>query len=181
MLKVLGIHSNVAGDAGLTAGHAWLTMHFENGRSTSIGLWTSSLTESRRFVKDPTGFMLGETHDVEFGLEDEKGYTAVASRYYALEAGQAGVATKIIGEFIGWRYSNTCASWAKDVVRRLTGEELASADMLGVTDTPRALGSAILSLERKQATSLQLPKRVRGNPVQDASNSAIGLQSSVRG
>jgi hypothetical protein len=93
MLKVLGVHSNVLGDASLPDGHAWLSMHFENGNHTSIGLWTSSLGEARRFIKDPTGFMLGETHDVEFGIEDQKQYVAKASRYYVLTKDQAQLST----------------------------------------------------------------------------------------
>ncbi len=54
MLKILGVHSNVNGNASLTDGHAWPILHLENGNSTSIGLWTSTLYEARRFIKDPT-------------------------------------------------------------------------------------------------------------------------------
>ncbi len=168
MLKVLGVHSNVLDDQAIGDGHAWLTLHFENGNSTSIGLWTSSLGEVRRVVKDPTGFMLGETFDVKFGLENKLGYRAKASRFYALTKDQALLATKVMGAFTGWRFANTCATWATDVVKRVVGEELPSSELAGATNTPRALGGAIKRLERIQPTSLQCPRGIKGNPICDA-------------
>ena len=169
MLQTLGIHSNVIGNASLTDGHAWLTMHFPNGNSTSVGLWTSTLGESRRLVKDPTGFMLGETYDVEFGWEIAKHYQARASRFYRLSPDQAKFSTKVLGAYTSWRYSNTCATWATSVVHQLTGEEIASSELLGITNTPRALGNALVQLERRNPTSLQSPKLVLGNPLLRAS------------
>jgi hypothetical protein len=73
MLTVIGVHSNVTGDASLTDGHAWITLHFSNGRSTSVGLWTPTLFEARRFVKDRIGALdsTAENFDVQWGLEDE--------------------------------------------------------------------------------------------------------------
>lgn len=169
LLDILGVHSNVAGDAALTDGHAWLSMHFQNGRFTTIGLWTTTLDEPRRFIKDPTGFMLGETFDVEFGRETAKAYRAKASRYYRLTQTEARSATRVLTTNASWRFSNTCASWATNVVRGLTGEELGSSEWGGWTNTPRALANAIVALERKQPTSLASPKIVVGNPVRDAS------------
>ena len=67
-----------------------------------------------------------------------------------------------------WRYSHTCASWARDVVAHVAGEELPAAGFGGITDTPSALGTAIVRLEAKQPTSLLNPKPVRGNPVVSA-------------
>lgn len=181
VLKILGVHSNAIGDAALTDGHAWLTLHFQSGKSTSIGLWTTSLDESRRFVKDPTGFLLGETFDVEFGREVDKQYAALARRYYQLSEDQARFSNKVLGSFASWRFSNTCASWAARVVRELTGEDLASKELLGYTDTPRSLGNAIMELEKKGPTSVGAPQHVQGNPVLRGSfPAAFGSQSSRR-
>lgn len=168
MLKTLGIHSNVTGEASLAEGHAWLTLHFDNGNSTTIGLWTTTF-DTRRFIKDPTGFMLGETLDVEFGIEARNGYVSKASRYYSLTNDQAAVATKILVSNANWRFSHTCASWATEVVHQLTGEELESTELLGLTNTPRALGTAILELEAKQPTTPSMPKVVTGNAIEGAS------------
>lgn len=82
MLEILGIHSSVTGNAALTDGHAWLSMHFTNGNHTTVGLWTTTLFQARRIVKDPTGAILDESFDVNFGLEDQKNYRPAASRYY---------------------------------------------------------------------------------------------------
>lgn len=165
MLKTLGIHSSAAGTVAFTAGHAWLTLHFANGNSTSVGLWTSTLAEPRRFVRDPTGFALGETLDVEWGLEISKQYRAAASRYYGLTPGQAKHATSALIASASWRFTNTCATWATEVVRRLAGEELDSTELLGATNTPRALGNAILALEAKSPTSLGHPRPVVFRPI----------------
>lgn len=165
MLKTLGIHSNAAEGDAIDAGHAWLTLHFANGRSTSVGLWTNSLGELRRFFPDPTGFLLGETLDVEWGLEDGKGYQSKARRYYGLSEGQARSATAVLSASGNWRFTNTCASWATEVVRRLVGEEIASAELAGATNTPRALGAAIHRLEGQSPTSLHMPRVARASPV----------------
>ena len=74
MLNVLGVHSNVAGGEVCTAGHAWLSMNFANGRSTSVGLWAEGgLLQNNHFIRDPVGFMEGsaEVFEVNFGKEDE--------------------------------------------------------------------------------------------------------------
>ena len=136
MLRVLSVHSNAIGDANSTDGHAWLNMHFANGRHVSAGLWTTSLGDLHRFVKDPTGLFDPDTYDM--------------------------MATST------WRYSHTCASWAREVVRRVTGEDLESAGFGGLTDTPSALGCTIVKLEAKQPTSLAHPRLVLGSPVSSA-------------
>ena len=95
MLRILGVHSNVIGGANSTAGHAWLSMHFGNGRHVSVGLWTSSLDDLHRFVKDPTGIFDPETYDINIGFEDRRGYVARASRYYGLSPSQGTAATRM--------------------------------------------------------------------------------------
>ncbi len=172
MLEVLGIHSNVASTAQFSDGHAWLSMHFSNGRSTTVGLWTTTLFESRRIVRDPTGAILDESFDVNFGLEDERGDIAAASRYYGLSPTQARRAVAVMGSYTGWRFTNTCASWASKVVRELLGEELDSSELGGLTDTPRALAKAIEDREAKEPTTLDRPKRIQSAPIVTSSLSS---------
>ena len=140
-------------------------MHFANGRHVSVGLWTTSLNDLHRFIKDPTGIFDPDTYDINIGMEDKLQYLARARRYYGLNAPQGIAATRIMMATSTWRYSHTCASWARDVVARVTGEELQSAGFARLTDTPSALGAAIAKLEAKQPTSLMHPKPVHGNPV----------------
>jgi len=145
VLEVIGIHSNVTGDTKLTDGHAWLGMHFTNGKHTTVGLWTTTLFESRRMVKDPSGAILDESFDVNFGLEVERNCKPPASRYYKLGEAQAKRAVSIMGSYTGWRFTNTCASWATTIVHELLGEDLESSELGVLTQTPRALGQAIFA------------------------------------
>jgi hypothetical protein len=172
MTKIIGVHSNVTGDAKLTDGHAWITLHFSNGRHTSIGLWdhTPTLLNAKNLIYDKIGVFnaTAETFDVEWGLEEKRGYRAKASRYYGLSEGQTRAAVAALGAYSGWRFSNTCATWATHVVIQLTGEELDSEELLGYTNTPRALGNAIQKLEARHPTSLRHPRSVINNPITGA-------------
>ena len=175
MVKVIGVHSSVAGaiEAHLTDGHAWITMHFQNGRSTTVGLWNRGPLEARNLVRDPIRVTdsTAERFDVQFGLEDKRHYRARASRYYGLTQNEGMLASRTIGVYTGWRVTNTCATWATRVVKELTGEELDSPEFGGLTNTPRALGSAILLLESTQHTTLEHPKMAVGSPVTRAGSS----------
>lgn len=70
-----------------------------------------------------------------------------------------------MGSYAGWRFTNTCASWATRVVHELIGEDLDSSELAGMTNTPRALGAAIGKLEAGTPTSLANPKKIMSNPV----------------
>ena len=61
MLSVIGIHCKVddKGKISATSGHAWLTVHFTNGRRDSVGLWPEEddlNNMARLLVRDPVGF-----------------------------------------------------------------------------------------------------------------------------
>jgi len=116
----------------------------------------------RRFFKDPTGAIDPDTFDINIGNEDRRAYHAKASRYYGLTSAQGVAATRVIMAMSTWRYGHTCASWARDVAARITGEELRSEGFGGLTDTPSSLGSAIAQREAKQLTSVRRPKPVYG-------------------
>jgi hypothetical protein len=149
---ILGIHSNVAGDTHeLTAGHAWLTIT-ENGTTTFYGLWPDA---------HPMVVNNGDGSDIRVGLEASA--KAVASRYYKLSDAQAKHFKALMLSNVGWRYTNTCASWASEVVYEIVGEDVDSDDYLGF-ETPRELGRNILILERTDPTSMHAPKKLERNP-----------------
>jgi hypothetical protein len=64
---------------------------------------------------------------------------------------------------VAWSYTNTCASWASEMVYILVGEDVDSDDNFGF-ETPRELGESILELEAKNPTTIHSPKSVTKNP-----------------
>jgi hypothetical protein len=148
----LGIHSNVAGgDESFDAGHAWLTIT-DMGKTTTYGLWPDS---------HPNVVDNGDKSDIRIGLEASS--KSVASRYYRLSDAQAKVFNSLVASNITWRITNTCASFASEIVGEVVGEDI-DADDYGGFETPRELGESILRLEKKLATSLQTPKPLKQNP-----------------
>ena len=162
MIKILGVHSNVLGSAGLKDGHAWISVHYTNGNLATVGLWTDSLTEPRRFVRDPIGIFAStaEHFDVRWDEELKRNYKALVSRFYGLSSNGAHKAIKALGHYTGWRYTNTCASFASYVVGQVTGEKLGVSDH-GL-ETPRALAHSIAVAEGRERTSLAKPRQIRG-------------------
>lgn len=153
MNMILGIHSNVAGEnQDYTAGHAWLTITHD-GKTTCYGLWPDA---------HPSVTDNGDKSDIRVGMEASQ--KAVASRYYRLSDAQAKHFNKLMSANVAWRYTNTCASWASEIVEEVIGEDV-DADDYGGFETPRELGRNILLLEKKQPTSLSSPKPLKQNPV----------------
>lgn len=149
---VLGIHSNVAGTKNdFSAGHAWLTITHD-GKTKHYGLWPDA---------HPNVIDNGDGSDIRVGMEASA--TAVASRYYRLSDAQAKHFNTLMMANVSWRYTNTCASWASEVVAEVVGEDVDADDNLGF-ETPRELGESILALEAKQATSISAPKPLTQNP-----------------
>lgn len=149
---VLGIHSTVnPGTEGsfnqLTDGHAWISVT-RNGQTQVYGLWP----DAHPNVPDN-----GRRSDIRTGLE--AGYPASASRYYALTAEQAAALELRLRENVTWGYGNTCASWASDTARAVTGERVQGGELLGLTDTPRKLIESINALERQRDTTPSNPLR----------------------
>lgn len=145
---VLGIHTNTLPGAGLTDGHAWLTIT-RNGRTEAYGLWPN--THPRFANEDPH-----PPSDVRRGIEN--GFPATASRYYALTPEQARAFETAVAERVTWGYTNTCASWASDTAHRVTGERVNASELLGVTDTPRQIHESIGALEAHRATAPDRPQ-----------------------
>jgi hypothetical protein len=155
----MGGSSELSGDK-FTDGHAWLTLHYPNGRHTSVGLWAErDLLELNHLIRDPIGLTqhTQEQFEVNFGLEEKKLYRPKASRYYGLRQGQSTKAIMFIGQYAGWRATYTCATWATEKIEQIFGVELASREFFGFTNTPRALGLALTRLNALSRTSVSNP------------------------
>ncbi len=149
---ILGIHSNVAGgDNDYTGGHAWLTIT-EKGKTTFYGLWPDA---------HPSVVDNGDGSDIRIGLEASA--KAVASRFYKLSEAQAIQFNALMKANVVWRYTNTCASWASEIVYEIVGEDVDADDYMGF-ETPRELGRNLLILEKKDPTTIYAPKRLEKNP-----------------
>jgi len=179
MLSVIGIHSGlhqIPGQPNLLRnigdGHAWLTLHYLNGASESVGLWPAGARtvglppdqrlQFRMVVRDPVGFLPDseETFDVVFGLEKKYHYLALASRYYGLYSNQSSKAIMALGQYTGWRITNNCATWATEKIVEIFGARLASEEFHFV-NTPRALQIAIQKLEARDPTAVNRPKYMK--------------------
>ncbi len=149
---ILGIHSNIAGDdAKYQGGHAWISIK-DKGKTTVYGLWPDA--HSRTIDN-------GSKSDIRVGMEERD--KAVASRYYSLSDAQAKHFNALMKANVAWQYTNTCASWASDVVQSVVGEDVDADDTFGF-ETPRELGKSIQELELKYPTSQISPKKVTKNP-----------------
>ena len=150
-LIILGIHSNVAADAGFTDGHAWLSVS-RDGVVTTYGLWPD---DHPRIVA--MGLNDPKKSDIRVGME--AGQIARASRYYKLTPTQNLLLEEKLKENFAWHYTNTCASWASKTASSLTKENI-DADEAFVTDTPRKLTETIIKLEKLRPTSIVNPKGI---------------------
>ncbi|MEI7867350.1 MAG: hypothetical protein WCI11_05625 [Candidatus Methylumidiphilus sp.] len=149
---ILGIHSNIAGDDNdYTGGHAWLTIT-ESGKTSFYGLWPDA---HPRVVDN------GDDSDIRNGLEASA--KAVASRYYKLSDAQAKQFNALMKANVAWRYTNTCASWASEIVYEVVGEDVDADDYMGF-ETPRELGRNILLLEKTDPTTVYASKGLEKNP-----------------
>lgn len=147
----LGIHSNVdpAGPTSLTDGHAWISVN-RDGVVSTYGLWPDDHPMIR-------GMGLSNDGGSDIRRNLEAGQPASASRYYALTPEQAQNLERELKGSVHWGYTNTCASWAGDVSRRVTGERLDTSEVLGITDTPRQLSESIREKEKLQPTAPATP------------------------
>jgi hypothetical protein len=150
-LIILGIHSNVPADAGLTDGHAWLTVS-RDGVVTTYGLWPDSHPRIAAMKLDDP-----EKSDIRIGME--AGDISRSSRFYKLTSTQNILLEKKLKENVTWHYTYTCASWASTTASSVTKENV-DADELFLTDTPRKLTETILKLEKARPTSIGNPKGI---------------------
>jgi len=151
MSTVLGIHTNLtggssAGDAKMTGGHAWITVH-RGGNVEYYGLWPD---------QHPHVIDNGPGSDVRRGME--KRDRAADSRYYLLSSEQEKVLTRHLMISVKWRYTHNCSSWATEIVRKVTTENItANEPIIAFVETPRQLGMSIRRLEARLPSSISSP------------------------
>jgi hypothetical protein len=166
MLSVIGIHSKIddGGKVSATSGHAWLTVHFTNGRRDSVGLWPDGQdlrddNSYRLLIKDPVGVskMTEEKLAVCWGKEIAGHYKPFASRYYGLRQGQQTKAVHCLGQYTGWRVTNNCTTWATEKIKEIFGVAIGHSEFIGLIDTPRALGARLSQLETVKHSTVDRP------------------------
>jgi len=146
---ILGIHSNVAGSKpGFSDGHAWISIT-RVGITTFYGLWPD---------KHPVTINNGNKTDIRINLEARA--IGLANRYYLLSPAQSKKLDLEIKKNVAWTYTNTCASWASDVVNEVLFIDIDADDYMGF-ETPRELGKSIIELEKTNPSSRLNPVPIR--------------------
>jgi RHS repeat-associated protein len=132
---VVSIRSNVSSDAEMTDGHAWINDRSPDETDTSYGLWP----DSHPAVEDN-----GPATDVRRNLEVQFGYNDqyVAQKSFPLTKAQYDEFIRFINKSDTWRYTHTCADWARDVIKAITGTRLDADDWFGF-ETPRELSKSM--------------------------------------
>ena len=162
MLSVIGIHSKIDdhGKVSFHSGHAWLTLHYTNGRRASVGLWPDrGQSFASLFIRDPIGVTKSteEKFTVCWDLEIRGHYKPFASRYYGLRQGEQIKAIGCLGRFTGWRIGNNCTTWATEKIKEVFGVGISHSDFWGLIDTPRSLGATLQRLEAKSPSAVNRP------------------------
>ena len=158
---ILGIHSNVAGsNHGFSDGHAWISVT-RAGKTTFYGLWPDN---------HPITIDNGTKTDIRINLEAKA--KGIANRYYLLSPAQSKNLDLEIKKNVAWTYTNTCASWASEVVDQVLGIDIDADDNLGF-ETPRELGKSILELEKKRPSSRSNPVPIKINQANPHPSSSL--------
>jgi hypothetical protein len=163
MLKIVGVHT-VCNPANAISGHAWLSFHFSTNKWMTMGLFGNrgddahndigELLRPKKWLTVPALEILDPpTYDVY--IDVEKNLKGDANRFYGMPLGMGFSSAVIMNSSHSWRYSYTCASWAEDVLKKMTDISL-DGSALG-TQTPCALQKTIQTLEAKDPTSLAHP------------------------
>lgn len=145
----LYIHSNVAegvGSPGLTAGHAWLTLHDSTGKMiASYGLWP----DWHGGIQG-AGLANGAGSDVRVNYTGDQRY---GTYYYCvcITAAQRKQLATEAGKNISWEYTNTCAAFASETFFAVTGVDIDADEFMGF-ETPREVGESIMQANGGTAT-----------------------------
>lgn len=118
----LSVRTNVI-DAGLTAGHAWLSYTPTGGSETTYGTWGN---------RNPIGLY----RDLEVGR------SFAASRTSDIDSSDQGKLTSFASANNSWSLFNNCASFAARGWLTVTGESLSYTNSLGIPN-PSSLGAGI--------------------------------------
>ena len=81
-----------------------------------------------------------------------------------LTDGQSKTLDAEVGKNVTWSVTCTCASWAADTFTKVTGETIQSSELLGMTDTPRAVGDSIADKTKANPRGGVFPPTSAGGP-----------------
>jgi RHS repeat-associated protein len=137
-MKVIGIHSNVDENAGVTDGHAWISVSDVDGTlQNTYSLWPD---DHPIFMgTDPTGTISDVRTNTEAPYASAPGN---ANYYVYLTKQEAKALDDYIMNYDDWGYSHTCADWSRDAFKAATGINMDVDDLLGA-ETPRELTQTI--------------------------------------
>lgn len=160
---ILIIHSNCAEDQGkpppgLTAGHAWLTLHDGKGKLiASYGLWPDS---HPGIVAAGLNNGAGSDVRVNFRGDLRKG------KYFfwkCITKAQRAVLNAAISRLWTWTFTNTCASFASEVFYEVTQIDIDADEFMGF-ETPREIGESILEANGGNPRPIAASPAATGNP-----------------
>jgi uncharacterized protein RhaS with RHS repeats len=143
LLRKLGIHSDASLWDSATYGHAWISFSdTDTGTYQTFGLWPDDHKKTRLRNQD------GPEPDVRMNWE--QGRKSSYEHYYILTDDQFMLLTIFLDMPSYWDYTNNCASWASDLVKYVTGENVSASDPVwGVgVDTPRGLTKSIKKIKK---------------------------------
>jgi len=159
---ILGIHSSVTKSGsssnpvryvGSGDGHAWISLRLP-GSFKTYSLYPDNNLRIRESGRDVSK----KTTDIRVNFEIEERRRAKENRYYSLNYAQLMKLQKLLGQNVRHRYTENCASWAADVVRQVTGEQIKADEyFLRFIETPRQLSRHIIMLEKTRKTSIVNP------------------------
>jgi hypothetical protein len=97
------------------------------------------------------------TYEILMGEEKRRNYLPQYSRYYGLNDTRRHTAMGQLIQRSEWRYGHTCASWVTEKMKQIFGQAFATSELLGLTNTPRALGNTLMLLETRSKTTIDKP------------------------
>jgi fibronectin type 3 domain-containing protein len=149
---VMGIHSSVNDPSteSFSDGHAWISfINFETNRAMTYGLWPD---DHRDIINTPDNN--GDGSDVRIGREPLMGE---ANRFYAIFEDQRDLFLGWVTSVFHWHYVYTCASWASETIKYITGEDVDADDNALGFETPREIIKSINALEVSDPSSISQP------------------------
>lgn len=135
----LCIYSNAPPSASLTAGHAAIVYYIKEEATvtlTTYGLWPDA---------HPNTVDNGDATDIRtsFPGDDVSGYGYIYCEPISDKKKQ--MLDDLVGVNVEWTCTNSCASFASETFRGVTGTDVDADDFLGI-ETPREISESILAL-----------------------------------
>jgi hypothetical protein len=155
------IMTNVGPDAGTLDGHAWLRFDRVDGTSKTLSLW-------------------GNTGDQEFNANKEIDFAGAVSRTVTITNGDIDKinAFDANNNNTDWTCTNTCAGYSSNLSNNVTGEQLNSANIIGLTTPATLAGSIVDANGGATSNSPAKPNKQSGSSANKGSSSSSTSSSS---